>query len=208
MTIRRYSSSAMPAAGMVFLIFLVMQALVANDIKAPPPGEESWTIFRPDIAPPPEPDHRTELPERIDVIPPPANPVAFPTDRTPTKRLPGEKYIPGPAPAFGLPGIPDREGAFPHMDGEMIPHFKVPPLYPQRERMRGIEGDVLVEFTVTRDGTVEGCKVIEDPSAGGLGRASCAAALNFEYTPRTINGEGVDVVGVQHMFTFKLNDKN
>src|SRR5690606_20820240 len=40
-------------------------------------------------------------------------------------------------------------------DGEYLPIVKVAPIYPARALTRGLEGYVIVEFTVTRAGTVK-----------------------------------------------------
>ena len=40
-------------------------------------------------------------------------------------------------------------------DGEYLPIVKVQPIYPRRAQSRGIEGHVIVEFTVTKAGTTK-----------------------------------------------------
>ena len=39
-------------------------------------------------------------------------------------------------------------------DGEYLPIVKVQPIYPRRALQRGIQGYVIVEFTVTKNGSV------------------------------------------------------
>lgn len=90
-------------------------------------------------------------------------------------------------------------------DGEYLPIVKVAPIYPRRAQSRGIEGYVIVEFTVTRTGTVRDVTVVES-SNSIFERAATAAALKFKYKPRVIDGEPVEVPGVRNKITFQLED--
>ncbi len=88
-------------------------------------------------------------------------------------------------------------------DGEYLPIVKVAPVYPSRASSRGLEGNCIVEFTVTRTGAVQDVSVVECTSSL-FERASTQAALKFKYKPRVIDGEPVDVTGVQHLITFLM----
>jgi protein TonB len=88
-------------------------------------------------------------------------------------------------------------------DGEYLPIVKVAPVYPSRAASRGLEGNCIVEFTVTRTGAVQDVAVVECTSSL-FERASTQAALKFKYKPRVIDGEPVDVTGVQHLITFLM----
>jgi len=90
-------------------------------------------------------------------------------------------------------------------DGEMLPIVKVAPAYPQRAVTRGIEGYVLLEFTVDETGRVEAPRVIESDPPGVFDREALRAVLKFKYKPRILNGEPVRVEGVLHRLTFELN---
>lgn len=88
-------------------------------------------------------------------------------------------------------------------DGEYLPIVKVAPVYPARALSRGLEGYVIVEFTVTRTGTVRDVIVIESTSSL-FERAASEAALKFKYKPRVIDGEAVEVPGVRNKITFEI----
>jgi len=90
-------------------------------------------------------------------------------------------------------------------DGEYLPIVKVAPVYPARALSRGLEGYVIVEFTVTRQGTVRDVSVVES-SSSLFERAAMDAALKFKYKPRVIAGEPVEVPGVQNKITFEIQD--
>ena len=92
-------------------------------------------------------------------------------------------------------------------EGDYLPIVKVAPIYPQRALSRGIEGFVVLEFTVTKQGTVKDVKVIDsEPKTSIFHRAAIKAALKFKYKPRIINGQAVEVPGVRNIITFKLED--
>jgi protein TonB len=88
-------------------------------------------------------------------------------------------------------------------DGEYLPIVKVAPIYPARAASRGLEGYVIVEFTVTRAGTTKDVTVVES-SNSIFDRAATDAAYKFKYKPRVIDGEAVEVPGVRNKITFVL----
>lgn len=90
-------------------------------------------------------------------------------------------------------------------DGEYLPIVKVAPVYPRRALSRGIEGYVIVEFTVTKQGTVRDPVVVRAEPESLFDRAAMDAALKFKYKPRVVNGEAVEVAGVQNKISFQIN---
>jgi len=90
-------------------------------------------------------------------------------------------------------------------DGEYLPIVKVAPVYPRRALSRGIEGYVIVEFTVTKQGTVRDHVVVRAEPESLFDRAAMDAALKFKYKPRVVNGEAVEVAGVQNKISFQIN---
>ena len=91
-------------------------------------------------------------------------------------------------------------------DGDYLPIVKVAPVYPRRAVDLGIEGYVIVEFTVTKSGSVKDPVVIEYHPSTIFNKAAIAAALKFKYKPRIVNGEPIEVRGVLNKITFKLTD--
>lgn len=88
-------------------------------------------------------------------------------------------------------------------DGEYLPIVKVAPVYPSRALSRGVEGYVIVEFTVTPAGTVRDVTVVESTSSL-FERAAVEAAKKFKYKPRVIDGVPVEVTGVRNKITFEI----
>ena len=88
-------------------------------------------------------------------------------------------------------------------DGEYLPIVKVAPVYPSRALSRGLEGYVIVEFTVTQAGAVKDVFVVESTSSL-FERAAVEAAYKFKYKPRVIDGVPVEVPGVRNKITFEI----
>ena len=91
-------------------------------------------------------------------------------------------------------------------DGEYLPIVKVNPQYPRRALTRGIEGYVILEYVVTKIGTVRDPVVIEAKPPGIFNRAAINAALKYKYKPKVVNGEAIDVAGVKTRIVFELTE--
>ena len=110
-------------------------------------------------------------------------------------------------------------GGFGISDGDYLPIVKVQPQYPRRALSRGMTGWVIVEFTVTDQGSVKDAFVVEncgwiknarkegeclDNPNSVFDSAATKAALKFKYKPKVIDGEPVATAGVQNKITFEL----
>ena len=110
-------------------------------------------------------------------------------------------------------------GGFGISDGEYLPIVKVQPQYPRRALSRGMTGWVIVEFTVTAQGTVinpvviENCGWIKNVRSEGqcvdnpnsvFNSAATKAAVKFKYKPKVIDGNPVETAGVLNKITFEL----
>ena len=92
-------------------------------------------------------------------------------------------------------------------DGEYLPIVKVAPIYPRRAQTRGITGYCIVTYTVTTTGAIRDPYVENETDCSPKGifeRASIKAALKFKYKPRVVDGEAIEVAGVQNKFTYEL----
>ena len=89
-------------------------------------------------------------------------------------------------------------------DGEYLPIVKVAPIYPRRAQTRGITGYCIVEYTVTRTGSIRDPKPVDCQPSGVFESASVKASLKFKYKPRVVDGEAIEVAGVQNKFTYEL----
>lgn len=89
-------------------------------------------------------------------------------------------------------------------DGEYLPIVKVPAQYPRRAAERGIEGWVMLQFTVTKQGTVTDISVIDADPKGYFERSAKRAAAKWKYKPKVVNGQPIAVTGVKHKVTFEM----
>ena len=89
-------------------------------------------------------------------------------------------------------------------DGEYLPIVKVAPIYPRRAQTRGISGYCIVEYVVTRTGSIRDPIAIDCSPQGVFESASVRAAEKFKYKPRVVDGEPIEVAGVQNKFTYEL----
>ncbi|MBN7797040.1 energy transducer TonB [Parahaliea mediterranea] len=89
-------------------------------------------------------------------------------------------------------------------DGEYLPIVKVAPIYPRRAQTRGITGYCIVEYTVTKSGSIRDPQPVDCQPSGVFERASVKAAEKFKYKPRVVDGEAIEVAGVQNKFTYEL----
>lgn len=89
-------------------------------------------------------------------------------------------------------------------DGEYLPIVKVAPIYPRRAQTRGITGYCIVEYTVTTSGSIRDPQPVDCQPSGVFESASVKAALKFKYKPRVVDGEAIEVAGVQNKFTYEL----
>jgi len=92
-------------------------------------------------------------------------------------------------------------------DGEYLPIVKVAPIYPRRAQTRGITGFCMVTYAVTTTGAIRDPYVESETDCSPKGifeRASIKAAAKFKYKPRVVDGQAIEVAGVQNKFTYEL----
>jgi TonB family protein len=109
----------------------------------------------------------------------------------------------GPAPAGpvppqppGAPGTRPDLGMAPVRVGGNVPAptktRHVNPVYPAEARDAGVQGVVICEVTLNRDGRVAGVRVLR--SIPALDAAAVEAVSQWEFTPTNLNGEPVPVI--------------
>ena len=93
-------------------------------------------------------------------------------------------------------------------DGSYVPIFQVPPVYPRRALERGIEGCVMLKFTVTKVGSTRDPSVEWAVPPGIFDRAAMRSALKYKYKPQIRDGEAIEVPNVRTVVIFKIEDAN
>ncbi len=185
---------AIPVAGGLFFI---MQYLIAT---AEPKIDDSKTNKLADIHMP-----EREIETQVDVKPEkPDDPDEPPPDLdTPDIDIDMDMDVVNIAPAANV-NIKIGLGGGISSDGEYLPIVKVAPIYPRQAQTRGIEGYCIVEYTVTKTGSIRDPIATDCSPRGIFNRASVKAALKFKYKPRVVDGEPIEVAGVRNQFTYEL----
>lgn len=184
-----------------FLLFFLMQDLIRITTNVLPENSNPGIVLRYVRVP-----EDTPVAHRIRVVQPPTvhkHPPLPKVNITVDQRMTAI-----PIPANHITGKIDRgarsNGGIQIGEGDILPIFKVTPVYPLVALTKGIQGYTIVEFTVTASGATRDVRVIEAQPAGVFNRVSIDAAAKFKYKPRVINGTPVEVHGVENKFIFKL----
>lgn len=83
----------------------------------------------------------------------------------------------------------------------------VKPVYPPAAKAAGIEGAVLLEAVIARDGSVQSLRVMNSQIDPDLARAAVEAVSQWQYEPTLLNGEPVEVLAdITVNFTLRPNE--
>jgi protein TonB len=178
-------------------LFYLMQALVDRDYKQ----EDTKARKIADIVVPDkviETNLKEVKPEKVEdpeEPPPDLEPIDFDTDI--------DMNVANTAPNTGI-NLKLSSSGMSSGDGEYLPIVKVAPIYPRRAQTRGISGYCIVEYTVTKTGSIRDPQAVDCQPSGIFESASVKAAEKFKYKPRVVDGEPIEVAGVQNKFTYEL----
>ena len=90
-------------------------------------------------------------------------------------------------------------------DRDVVPLVRIDPNYPMRARQRGIEGWVLLEFTISKVGTIKNPKVISSHPGTIFDRSALNAVRKWKYNPKVKNGVSVERPGVRVRLDFEMD---
>jgi periplasmic protein TonB len=91
-------------------------------------------------------------------------------------------------------------------DRDVIPLVRIEPEYPNRAANRGVEGWVLVQFTITPAGTVKDATAIDAHPKGYFEDAALKAIARWRYNPKVEGGVAVERRGIQVVLRFQLEN--
>lgn len=199
----RYATSigagAVVTAGLIFW----MQLLIADgDVELPPrTSPPIWLVARIDPPTPPREPRKPPPPPEPQVAPPETNVVL--KDPTTARVAPVRPATP-PGPPSPSGGMGGRQGPWINDSGHML-LARIEPNYPQRALIQAIEGSVVVEFTITRMGTVTDIRIVEstDPV---FEQAAVTAIGKTRYRPRIVDGTPAETRGVTTEIEFRLEN--
>jgi|SRR5215475_5365449 len=89
-------------------------------------------------------------------------------------------------------------------DRDAVPLVRIDPDYPMQARQRGIEGWVVVEFTITTAGTVKDPVVVASEPGTVFDRAAINAVRKWKYNPKIQDGKAVERPGVKVRLDFEM----
>jgi protein TonB len=89
-------------------------------------------------------------------------------------------------------------------DQDAVPLVRADPNYPPRAKQQGIEGYVILRFTITPVGTVEDIEVVRAQPPSIFDREAVRAARKYRYNPSIENGEPISRPGVLLRLDFEL----
>ena len=205
MYLSRLSASGVIAAVASIGLLMLMVKLVGaqpRPITGPAAPEISFQV--PDFETPAEPD-RTP--------PPPKPPKPTPPSRPPTDIFDSE--IPPPKPdvfpkfdpkSFGIPS-PTGQGGGPGVSANRGPVKKLvlAPQYPPEARIRGVEGQVIVEYTVSASGIPKDIQIVSANPPRVFDKAVIRAIRRTQFDPAIENGVAISV-RIRDLFEFMLED--
>ncbi|MEO0574295.1 MAG: TonB family protein [Pseudomonadota bacterium] len=190
------------AATITCILLLSMTALIDQGIAAP---AKTYRVVldAPGMPPtPPEP----EQPTKPTQPPPPMAPPVSTRDTTGVTEWPRPTVI--APPGSRGPDLPDNalSGTLDVQrfdDGPAIEVMPVQPIYPGKMLARGLEGSVVVTFSVNPAGRVMNATVVSSTHRG-FEKAALNAIERFRYQPRMIDGAAVATHNLQKQFTFHV----
>jgi protein TonB len=89
-------------------------------------------------------------------------------------------------------------------DTDVLPLVRIPPDYPPRAVENGIEGWVIVRFTITATGAVKDPVIVDAHPKGIFDDAVLRSIVRWRYSPKVEEGKAVERVGVQTKLSFVL----
>ena len=91
-------------------------------------------------------------------------------------------------------------------DQDVMPLVRINPDYPSRALSSGIEGWVLVQFTITATGAVRDPVVVDSEPPKTFDAAALKAVSRWRYNPKVEGGVAVERVGVQTTIRFMIEE--
>ena len=202
----RFLPASILAFGMTFALFWLMQALVVVEDRALNRTPRISVVPFVIVHEAPRPlEVRTKKPE-------------LPKE---SKKPPTPEIDPNPARDDGMNGIipinpidpgdsSDRGKAIlgpGEIDRNAVALVRIAPNYPSSALRRGIEGRVLLEFTIGRTGAVENAKVIASEPSSIFNAAALKAVRQWRYEPKIEDGKPIKQHGIQISIPFRREDQ-
>ncbi len=86
------------------------------------------------------------------------------------------------------------------------PIISVAPYYPTQALKKGIQGDVIINFIVTTNGSVSNPVVLSSTGDGIFDNEALRAIQKFKYMPKVVDGKAVEYK-LSNTIKFRLSSK-
>lgn len=186
------------AAAMTVLLFLLMAYLITPRTRPPVeiPDNISIDITRQPRDEKPVEKNRTDATKPVQQKTPPAPSIPKTRPHMANNNL-----------VTGIPDFGDGKNQFStDADRRATPIVRIPPQYPHTATIKGIEGWVMVEFTITPGGTVADARVVDSEPKGVFDRETLRAIKRWKYQPKIVNGQAVPQYNMRELIQFVLED--
>ena len=179
-------------------LFFVMQQLISGAKAEIEPAVKRPSVTFVPMIEEPERARKNQKPKPPPAVaPPPETLMVYPTYE-------------GPAGGHGTLQFEtpknDHKASVAAADGGILPIVEVAPTYPGRMASRGIEGWVLLNFSVDPLGREQSARVANAQPNKGFNKTALAAISRDEYKPRLVNEKPVWVQDVQTRIVFELKN--
>jgi protein TonB len=205
----RYLLCAVAGLAVALLLFLFMHTLISGGqrSRASAVGGKVVDFIRV------RPDEMTRLKDRV---PPKKPPEPKKPPPPPRVKLADTSKPPPVALNMEMPrvSVPVSTGSGPYIgqwtpgdpasEGDVIPIVRIDPQWPREALLNGTEGWVMVEFTITQDGSVTDPTVLQSEPRRLFDRNAIRAILKWKFKPRVIDGKPVRRRATQRI-DFKLD---
>jgi protein TonB len=206
----RFALSSVLGVGVALALFLLMHTLISGDRNKNRDREDSVRLDFIQVdqdeienirkrTPPPKP----EPPEK----PPPPPKITVDAADRPQQAMP-DMQMPRIDLALGAgagPYLGNWSAGDPNSEGDVIPIVRIEPQFPREALVKGIEGWVIVEFTIEPDGTVSDPRVVEAEPRRIFDRNAIRAIYKWKFKPRIVDGQPVARRATQRL-DFNLNN--
>ncbi|MDJ0764141.1 MAG: TonB family protein [Myxococcota bacterium] len=194
------------------VLFFVMHLLITHGLDeappAPPPLKNlDFVRLKEEVA---QQEEEIELPDKVV----PQEAPAAPDLDMPKSELSGASAIALKFDAPDMNAKPDISlGDGPTLgaaasDADVVPMVRVQPMYPPAAAQQRLEGWVILQFTISKMGSVKDAKVVKGQPPGVFEKAALRAIKKWKYKAKVVDGERVERPGIRVKLTFELESLN
>jgi protein TonB len=105
---------------------------------------------------------------------------------------PGVDYSGGSGGGLGIGGGGGGLAVQSGTDRDAVPQVRIDPEYPMRAQQQGVEGWVIVQYVVGKDGSVRDARALDAQPSGIFDRAAVQAVMSWKFSPAIRDGKPIE----------------